>query len=205
MGKINQTTFEPSDVPTATQLNQPYTELGSLNVQEYNTGNDWALRSHFDSSVASKINSTYGNSIQVPQTVNTTTWFTLGSVVFTELAVNNEVLRVSWDTLVSEIVYGGGITNADINYAFRVLVATSGGTNYFIAPGVYSIVARSVPTAQPALNTLPIQWRSCAGAQCWMIPAGTTVTSVQLQAKVCAVPNEITVDRLNLNVVVGRR
>lgn len=205
MSKVKQTIVEQGDIPTATQLNEPYVDTAALNVQEYNTANDWAMRAHFDTNT-SKINSTYFISSQTSGSYNSTTFTTVSgmSIVMSNTAINNEVLRVNWDALVGQITYGGGVTNAGINYAFRVLVATNVG-NVFIAPGVYSCVARSVPTASPAINQQPIQWRSCAGSQILRILPGVDVTSVQLQVKVCDVANTIDVHRANMSVVIGRR
>jgi hypothetical protein len=217
MSRVKGIQTKEGDIPNATDLNQVFTEVEAMTIDDTNTRDNWATTKNFQTNVGSYV--PMNEVFRLNQTAGTwtTTSTTFVDVFSTSLAINiplesdaPKCVRVSWDALIGDNILvddsgGAGDNNRENNlYAFRVKVTLSNGTSDYIAPGVYSFSGRAFPTPYGGLTPGPINWRSCAGSD-FVITNNVGINNVYLQAKVGNSANTLEVDRFNLSVVVGRK
>lgn len=210
MSKVIGTRVREGDVPSATDLNQVYTSVAGMTVDDVNTKDNWATERHFDKNNVSYVpmNVTYGASETGTWNTSSTTFvdvFGYTLVVNEPIEAEDRLIRVSWNTLIGASTLVSDATRADNLYAFRIKITFSNGSTVYIAPGVYSFSGRAYPTASPGLTPGPINWRSCAGSDTFCITSGAGINNIYLQAKVGTNTNTLQVKKMNLSVVLGRK
>ena len=191
MAILNGKYLKEGEVPTATNLNLPYVEAAGLTVQNDNLAANSLIKKHWSPTADLTQIQSYSrqaNKVVADQfSTTSTSWTNVvidgGTVLvnYNETPSVDALLRIHFDVLIGELTFndtGASATYEDNAYAFKVVVHTS------------------------AINTDPINWRSCAGTQCVVIPSGTQIQSLTLQAIVGNSSNTLVVDRANLNAIL---
>mgnify|MGYP003667082237 CR=1 FL=1 len=203
--------FREGDKPTASELNQPYINVGAFTVATENCASSFATRKHFDDS-GIKINTTYSFSKSAgavyTKTSSTVTNASSNAVITLNNTVASDTLfRFSWDTLVGDNICandGASTGNPAYNiYVFRLKVLlNSGAITKYVSSAAYSYNGRANPTSSGTLNPNSINWRSCAGTGLLNVASGVTIDSVTLEAATGgAGANTLKVSRFNMNVI----
>ena len=206
--------FREGDKPTASELNQPYINVGAFTVATENCASSFATRKHFDAS-GIKINTTYSlsKSSGAAYTTTSSTFSTVTNassnavITLNNTVASDTLFRFSWDTLTGDNILandGSSTANPEYNiYVFRLKVLlNSGAVTKYVSSAAYSYNGRANPTSSGALNPNPINWRSCAGTGLLNVPSGDTIDSVTLEAATGgAGANTLEVDRFNMNVI----
>jgi len=215
MAILNGKYLKEGEVPTATNLNLPYVEAAGLTVQNDNLAANSLIKKHWSPTADLTQIESYSrqaNKVVADQfSTTSTSWTNVvidgGTILvnYNETPSVDALLRIHFDVLIGELTFndtGASATYEDNAYAFKVVVQLSGGSTLDTCFGFYSFSARSGDTDTSAINTDPINWRSCAGTQCVVIPSGTQIQSLTLQAIVGNSSNTLVVDRANLNAIL---
>ena len=206
--------FREGDKPTASELNQPYINVGAFTVATENCASSFATRKHFDASGV-KINTIYSFSKSAGSvyTTNSLTFSTVTNassnavITLNNTVASDTLFRFSWDTLVGDNIStddGGSTANPAYNiYVFRLKVLlNSGAITKYVSSAAYSYNGRANPTSSGTLNPNSINWRSCAGTGLLNVASGVTIDSVTLEAATGgAGANTLKVSRFNMNVI----
>ena len=206
--------FREGDKPTASELNQPYINVGAFTVATENCASSFATRKHFDASGV-KINTIYSfsKSAGAAYTTNSLTFSTVTNassnavITLNNTVASDTLFRFSWDTLVGDNIStddGGSTGNPAYNiYVFRLKVLlNSGAITKYVSSAAYSYNGRANPTSFGGLQPNPINWRSCAGTGLLNVASGVTIDSVTLEAATGgAGANTLKVSRFNMNVI----
>lgn len=207
MSKVKGSKLKEGDIPTAADLNEIYTQVSGMDIDDTNTTDNWAHQHHFENA-PKRINEIYS------LTYTTGSWNTSSTTflpVFSQTLscpvtadASDWVLRVSWDALTGGLEVG---VDEDLDglYGFRIKVGFSSGLTKYIAPAVYSFTCRSLKTAYPNLTLDAIQWKSCAGSEAFAVPRGESLSYIELEAAVSNTSNALNVDRINITAVLGRK
>lgn len=211
MARIKGTTIREGDVVDANQLNEVFTAVEGMEIDDENTANNWAGQDNFLTNVSGykPINETYNlTNTNGPWSTSSDSW---SDVSTTYIDMNsaatigeNVLLRVSWDALMADQTLTSD-TGASNLYAFRIKVTRSNGTSHYIAPGVYSFNIRSLNTTQGQLTPAAINWRSCAGSETIVLDGNSGYNRIYLQFKVNDTSNTMKVSRFNITAVLARR
>jgi hypothetical protein len=125
--------FQDDDVPTATQLNQPFNDLAtaSANIAADNSAPNWITRKHMFDGVVTPCNQLYSqiDNAGTHFTTTSTSYVTINNSALTEVTLNyspnqNEILRVNASGLVTEI-------DVNVNYDNALAAGSKGKPNYY--------------------------------------------------------------------------
>ena len=228
----NKTTFEPGDVPTASQLNAPYDSLASVSddIDGTNTATGWITWRHTEAGntgfpVANQLFQ-YANPTTTETLYNSTSYTTItqgGNPAEITLNITPEIgecVRFSASgmtgdhTVTIDYDYAGlpgGNKGKPNFYAFRLLLnATIGGVPTPITLGEwgYSFTTKktgnltSTLTSQISPN---INWQPFAFSTTYRPTVVMLMNNVQLQVKVFSNANSVSIERHQLYAIRAKR
>jgi hypothetical protein len=206
---FNTPTFVPGSSPNATELNAPYNNLASTNLDGDNTDKQWATRDH----------------LNPLQPVNNLKYFSyVGATVFTTTSTtevllapggtairvspnytsaNDFVLRIQANGTVNEplqTVFGASTSDpVDDLYQFIIKVTTNtGSSNIAYANYSFSKLAYATTAGAPAIWPDPLWYRNWNISAIKSYPAGTQIQKVEIFVKVGDAGNTLSVGYSNI-------
>lgn len=217
---VSKKHYEQGTIPTAAELNQPYTDLAteSASVDEENTASGWATVAHFDTS-AQQCNRLYKYVNETTGTV-TISGTSYATVSIGGLAAEIDLTGFEPDQYeatrfcASGLIRQTSITNDnddDNYYAFRLLLTYNDGAGDVtetIGEWGYSLTNRALTTELTGVTGDQIQYQTFQFSAVRRYDGATGTREykkIELQCKVNLGTNSVNVSRHQIFVISGRR
>lgn len=224
MAFIKRKKFKNGDIPTASELNDPYDQLVISKVEPDNTKPSWATRYHFNRTAPNRFAnsiSTYEYTGNVPHISSSTSYITVTNAgnpsrLTINKSVNNaSIIRFQTSGIFGELglVDDGVGTNPTASYncyGIRLLMTYNvggGSLTEVVAECGFSFTRRSRLTIVHTGNDLPLWWRSFSLTGIKLVNSSNfVIEKVELQAKVGpngGAGNTVSVERNNIIAMIS--